>query len=187
MPSVTVAGGYTLIFVGHAQPAANVNINSLSGSGEIEIDANMGATNANESVVLKVAGKNPDGTDMATPFDLSTMSWKQNASVNAANKYDASALQIVYGGPGTISMKGNAQSAATIYAPNADFALQGTQDLFGSVLAKTDHQRRQRQHPLRPPAAARLLRGRPSDDGHVQLEALLIAERPRRVNPPAAA
>ena len=137
LPSVNIASGYTVVFVGHAGPAANVNLNSLSGSGEIQIQANMGATNLNESVVLKVAGKNPDGTDMAAPFDLSTMSWKQNASVNAANKYDASAVQIVYGGPGTISLTGNAQSAVTIYAPNAAFSLQGTPDLYGSVLAKT--------------------------------------------------
>ena len=32
---------------------------------------------------------------------------------------------------------GNSQSAAVIYAPNADFQLQGTQDFFGSILAKT--------------------------------------------------
>ena len=137
LPSVSIASGYIVVFVGHAGPAANVNVNSLSGSGEIQIQANMGATNLNESVVLKVAGKNPDGTDMAAPFDLSTMSWKQNATVNAANKFDASAVQIVYGGPGTISMKGNDQSAVTIYAPNAAFTLQGTPDIYGSILAKT--------------------------------------------------
>jgi pyridoxal/pyridoxine/pyridoxamine kinase len=69
---------------------------------------------------------------------LSQMAWKQNASVNAANKYDASALQIVYGGTGTVYMDGgNNQSAATIYAPNANFILKGTQDLYGSILAKT--------------------------------------------------
>jgi hypothetical protein len=134
MPSVTVAGGYTLVFTGHSSPAQSVNINSLTGSGDVEISANL-VSNTNESVVLKIAGKNADGTDMTTPFDLSTMSWKQNS---AASSYDASALQIVYGGPATISMKGgNSQSAATIYAPNANFTLQGTQDLYGSILAKT--------------------------------------------------
>jgi hypothetical protein len=138
LPSVTVENGYKLVFVGHSNPPASVNINSLAGKGEIQIQANMGATNANEAVVLKVAGKNPDGSDMSYPFDLSQMAWKQNASVNAANKYDASALQIVYGGTGTVYMDGgNNQSAATIYAPNANFILKGTQDLYGSILAKT--------------------------------------------------
>jgi hypothetical protein len=98
----------------------------------------MGATNANEAVVLKVAGLNADGSEMEEPFNLADMGWKQNATVNAANKYDASALQIVYGGSGTINMDGgNSQSAAVIYAPNADFILKGTQDLYGSILART--------------------------------------------------
>jgi hypothetical protein len=137
MPSVSVGSGYTLRFVGNS-PAQNVNINSLDGTGSIEIQANMGATNANEAVVLKVAGLNADGTEMAEPFNLEDMGWKQNATTNAANKYDASALQIVYGGTATINMDGgNSQSAAVIYAPNAAFVLKGTQDFYGSVLART--------------------------------------------------
>jgi Tfp pilus assembly protein PilX len=133
LPSVSVAGGYKLVIAGTA-PAQNVNINSLTGSGAVEINANL-ASNLNQSVVLKIAGKNPDGTDMTTPFDLSTMSWKQNSASNSLN---AAALQIVYGGTALISMTGgNSQSAVTIYAPNAAFQLQGTQDLYGSVLAKT--------------------------------------------------
>ena len=133
MPSVTVASGYTLKIVG-SSPGQNVNINALNGDGAVEIQANMTGP-LNESVVLKIAGKNADGTDMVTPFDLSAMSWKQNS---AAQSYDASALQIAYGGTANISMKGgNTQSAAMIYAPNASFTLQGTQDLFGSVLART--------------------------------------------------
>lgn len=141
MPSVTVAGGYTLIFQG-AAPAQNVNINSLGGGGNIQINANMpGFTD--QAVVLKVAGKNPAGvtnpglidpTDMLTPVDLASLGWKQNSPTD---QYNAAALQIVYPGTGTISMKGNDQSAATIYAPNATFALTGTSDLFGSVLART--------------------------------------------------
>jgi Tfp pilus assembly protein PilX len=141
MPSVTV-DGVILRFEG-ASPAANVNINSLGGSGNIEVDANV-ASALNQAVVLKVAGKNPTGvtspglddpTDMVTPIDLASLGWKQNAGA-PADKYDAAALQIVYPGTGTISMVGNPQAAATIYAPNATFALQGTADLFGSVLAK---------------------------------------------------
>lgn len=133
MPSVTVASTYTLSFAG-STPAQNVNINSLVGSGTVEVNANTIGLN-NESVVLKIAGKNSDGTDMAVPFDLSTMAWKQNA---ATTTYDASSFQIVYGGTANISMKGgNSQSAATIYAPNASFTMQGTQDFFGSILART--------------------------------------------------
>src|SRR5262249_39714361 len=97
MPNVTVANGIKMVFVGHASPPAVVNLNSLNGAGDIEVEANMGATNANESVVIRVAGKNPPGvtstlpdpTDMLVPFDLEAMGWKQNATVNSANKFDA--------------------------------------------------------------------------------------------------
>jgi len=141
MPSVTVAGGYMLQFEG-ASPAANVNINSLAGSGNIVFDS-LGSLN--QAVVLKVAGKNPAGvtnpsladpSDMLVAVDLASLGWKQNAAA-PADMYDAAAIQIVYPGTGTINMKGNDQSAATVYAPNASFALTGTSDLFGSVLAKT--------------------------------------------------
>jgi Tfp pilus assembly protein PilX len=138
LPSVNVASGYTLILTGHSTTDGGapqtVNMNSLTGSGNVQINANL-AGNVNDSVVLKIAGKNSDGTDMTVPFDLSTMTWKQNSPTTA---YDASTLQIVYGGPATINMQGgNSQSAATVYAPNATFTLQGTQDFFGSILAKT--------------------------------------------------
>jgi Tfp pilus assembly protein PilX len=133
LPTVTVASGITLQIAG-AQPAQNVNINALLGNGTFEVNANTTGLN-NQSVVLKVAGKNADGTEMAVPFDLSTMAWKQNA---ATTTYDASSLQIVYGGSANISMQGgNLQSAAAIYAPNASFTMVGTQDFYGSILAKT--------------------------------------------------
>ena len=133
MPSVTIASGFTLKIAG-STPAQNVNINALLGSGTFEVNANTTGSN-NESVVLKVAGLNADGTEMAVPFDLSTVTWKQNA---ATTTYDASSLQIVYGGTANISMKGgNSQSAASIYAPNASFTMTGTQDFYGSILAKT--------------------------------------------------
>ncbi len=136
LPNV-VMSGVNVQFEGgpSANPVLNVNINSLTGSGTVVVDTNTGAT-TNQAVVLKIAGKNPDGTDMATPIDLESTGWKQNAA--NGHQYDASAFQIVYGGTGTLNMDGgNAQTAASIYAPNATFYLKGTQDLYGSVLAKT--------------------------------------------------
>jgi len=136
LPSLVIDNGYTLAIAGH-NPAQTVNINSLSGDGGFTIDANS-LSDLNESVVLKVAGlEDDDLTEMATPIDLSLMAWKQNAS--DGRSYDSSALQIVYGGSGTITMEGggNLQSAMSIYAPNAAFELQGTQDFYGSILART--------------------------------------------------
>ena len=136
LPNISVANTYTLIFEGNSGPAQKFNINSLSGMGNIEIEANTDMGDSNEAVVLQVAGLDIDGmTELAVPLDLDQMAWKQNST---AKTYDASAFQIIYGGSGIISMTGgNNQSAVTVYAPNADFQLQGTQDLFGSVLAGT--------------------------------------------------
>jgi hypothetical protein len=139
LPSVVVDSGITLKIEGASTPGQTVNLNSLTGSGNVEIDANVAPTVTDQSVILKVAGKNPDGSEMAVPFDFEGLSWKQNST---AKSYDASALQIVYGGTQTILMTGgNSQSAATVYAPNANFILKGTQDFFGSILSKTldDH------------------------------------------------
>ena len=136
MGNVHVDSTFTLQIAGTNTPGQNVNINSLTGDNNstVEINANTTGVN-NQSVILKIAGKNSDGTDMLIPFDLSTMDWKQNAATTA---FDASSFQIVYGGPANISMKGgNSQSAATVYAPNASFTMQGTQDFFGSILART--------------------------------------------------
>jgi hypothetical protein len=144
LPSVVVGGGITLKIEGASTPGQTVNVNSLTappsgGGGSVEIDANLTSGVTDQSVVLKIAGKNPDGSEMAVPFDFEGLSWKQNST---AKSYDASALQIVYGGTQTIQMTGgNSQSAATVYAPNANFILKGTQDFYGSILSKTldDH------------------------------------------------
>jgi len=137
VPSIVMTGSVQIQFNGGpiTAPVQNVNVNSITGSGTILINANVGST-TDQAVVLKIAGKNSDGTDMTRPIDLEATGWKQNAA--NGHQYDASAFQIVYGGTGTLYMDGgNAQTAAMIYAPNATFYMQGTQDLYGSVLAKT--------------------------------------------------
>jgi type IV pilus assembly PilX-like protein len=140
LPNVNIGGGYKLIIDGNNAPAQAININSLGGAGDIEINANL-ASDLGESVVLRVAGvgtgTNPlYPNELDVPFDLSLMTWKQNAA--AGRSLDASALQLVYGGHAGIHMKGgNSQSSLAIYAPNANFELQGTQDLYGSILART--------------------------------------------------
>jgi hypothetical protein len=134
LPNVNVANGFEMVITGSSAPSQKININSLN------VDGDLTFTYANNdaSVIMQFAGKNADGTEMTTtPFNLSDLaSWKQNKP--SGHTYDASALQIVYGGSAPINMSGgNLQSAATIYAPNAAFSLQGTQDFYGSILAKT--------------------------------------------------
>jgi hypothetical protein len=137
LPNVVVNGGYKLIVKGNTPAAQNVNINSFGGSGNITIEANKGTTvggvltDIGESVVLKVAGKNPDNTDMASPFNMGD--WAFNSDF----PFDGSTLQIVYGGTAAFSMAGNNSAAATIYAPNSSFTLLGTSTFYGSILAST--------------------------------------------------
>jgi hypothetical protein len=145
MPNLSIANGSTMVFAGHTGTTGEgqiVVLNSITGAGNVEVSANMTAAN-DESVALMFYGKHKDGevgtltdpTDLATPVDLAAMGWKQNSP---SSSYDASALQIVYGGYGSIAMQGgNTESAASIYAPNADFNLYGTQALYGSVLGRT--------------------------------------------------
>jgi hypothetical protein len=136
LPNIYVGNNYKLVFEGNSSPSQIYNVNSLAGRGDIEINANTDVGETTEAVVLKVAGLDTDGmTELAVVLDLDEMSWMQNSP---ATRYDASAFQIIYGGSGTIAMTGgNLQSAVTVYAPNSDFELQGTQDLFGSVLSGT--------------------------------------------------
>lgn len=78
-------------------------------------------------VVFRIAGKNADGTDMATPIDL-TGSSVINASFNPKN------LQIVYGGSGTLLVNGGNKTAALVYAPNATVNLLGNGSYYGAVV-----------------------------------------------------
>ena len=164
-------GGYTLVFQG-ADPAANVNINSLGGSGNIEIAANVGGA-LNQAVVLKVAGKNPAGATSraADPTDMVDADRPRRASGGSRTPLPPPTsttrrrLQIVYPGTGTISMTGNPQAAATIYAPNADVRAPGHCGLVRFRAGQEDRQRRQREHSLRPPPAVSVLRGRTADGG----------------------
>jgi hypothetical protein len=89
-----------------------------------------------------VVGKTNAGTDIAKPIDFTGGTYAgvntcaSCTAVGSISKYDASMLQFIYGGSGTIDMKGNSAAAATFYAPNASVTFGGTDDLYGSILAK---------------------------------------------------
>jgi len=131
LPNISVANGFEMIINGSSNPSQKININSLNVDGNLTFQY----PNNDASVILQFAGNGLDPT--VAPFALSDLgTWKQNKP--SGHSYDASALQIVYGGTAKLEMSGgNSQSAATIYAPNAAFVLKGTQDFYGSILAKT--------------------------------------------------
>lgn len=138
LPNISLSSHVTLQFAGNAAPAQAVNMNSLdlTGGGTIAVQA----TASNQSVIVNLAGKNADGTSMATVMDFggnSGGSFANNSTCTGCSQYDASMLQFVYAGSGAISMKGNSAAAATFYAPNAAVTMKGTADLYGSLLGGT--------------------------------------------------
>src|SRR5262249_14080545 len=121
-------------------PAAQYNFNSISLAGGSEIS--IRATSSNQGVLVNVVGKTNTGADIPSPIDFTGGPFppgnpsRSCTPVAGISAYDASMLQILYGGTGSISMKGNSAAAATFYAPNAQLTLVGTADVYGSVLAK---------------------------------------------------
>jgi hypothetical protein len=125
-PASTVAGAQVV----------NMNSLNLTGGGRIAVKA--AATS--QSVIVNLAGKNADGTDMATVVDFggnSGGSFVNNSTCSGCSVYDASMLQFVYAGTGALSFRGNSAAAATFYAPNAALTLTGNTDMYGSLLGRT--------------------------------------------------
>jgi Tfp pilus assembly protein PilX len=135
LPNVELRSGISLQLMGNT-PAAQYNFNSISLAGGSQIIATP--TAVGQAVLVNVAGKNSDGSTMATPVDFAGGSTYavSTASCAGCTAFDASTMQIIYAGTGTINLTGNNTSATTVYAPNATVAFSGTADLFGSVLAK---------------------------------------------------
>ena len=97
----------------------------------------VSATSPTQAVLVNVVGKNPDNTDIATPINFVGGTYAAVVGCATCSAFDASMMQFVYGGSGEIIMTGNSGAATTIYAPDAVFTLQGTADIYGSVLART--------------------------------------------------
>ena len=134
LPSISLQSHVNLILVASPGPAQyNLNSISLSGGSEIQVSA----TSPTQAVLVNIAGKNPDNSDIAVPVDLTGGSYAAVAGCATCSAFDASMLQFVYGGSGEIKMAGNSGSSATIYAPEAVFTMVGTADLYGSVVART--------------------------------------------------
>lgn len=82
-------------------------------------------------VTIHVAGKTATGTDISVPIDLTT-------GVDLMTPtYDASQLQFIYAGTGTLRMRGGAEAAMLVYAPNGKVDLAGGADYYGALIART--------------------------------------------------
>lgn len=100
---------------------ATLNINSVKMTGNSTLVVASGPG----SNVINVAG-----AGVGTPIDTT------GGSISNPS-FDASKLQILYGGTGQIQINGGAKTAEMVYAPKASATLNGNSDFYGSIVAAT--------------------------------------------------
>jgi Tfp pilus assembly protein PilX len=121
--NINMTGGSKLTIVGGTSPTVELNVNTFSMSGGSTLTLGTGT-----SVVMNVAGRGVSSGATVVDFTGGTVA---NAS------YDSSKLQILYAGPNKIKAGGGSDTAATIYAPDAEISLHGNAGFYGSVLGKS--------------------------------------------------
>ena len=111
MGDVTVSAGGEL----HLRAGTyEVNSLTLEGNGKIVVDSGP--------VIFKVKGQG-----VATPIDLAG-GGVSNPSLDPSN------LQFVYAGTGLVKVVGGTDTAALVYAPNAEGEIAGGADFYGSIV-----------------------------------------------------
>lgn len=121
--------GGTVVW-GNVTMSNNVHLNIEGGT------YNVNSFTASNNSILTLTGTanavmNVQGTSKTTPLDFSNNSTFTNSS------FDASRMQFVYGGTGTLNMANNTAICAMIYAPNAVVNLANNGDFYGSIIAAT--------------------------------------------------
>ena len=141
----------------------DINSIKLSGQATLGMDTNSAGSGVVVNIVGKDSsgvdvpypidfvgntggGKASDGTYagitggfMSVPGALAppVLAYAGKTSCGAScSQYEASLMQLVYGGAQEIYMKGNSDAAATIYAPNAVGVFEGSVAFYGSIIAK---------------------------------------------------
>jgi hypothetical protein len=122
----------TVVSMGDVQMSAGAKITLKAGIYEINSikalgNAELKIDDTNGPVIIRVAGKADDGTELTIPIDLSGGS-VVNDGLNPRS------LQFVYGGSGEIKVNGGNDTATLIYAPNATVTLLGNSHFYGAVV-----------------------------------------------------
>jgi hypothetical protein len=120
--NITVKGYVHLSYVTiGAKGCYNINSLGENGGGTLIIDSGP--------VILNIAGAGtiPGG---GYPFDVTG-----GGLINSASPaYNPMNLQIMYGGTGTIKLKGGGSSIGVMYAPNAAYSFGGGGNWYGAVI-----------------------------------------------------
>jgi hypothetical protein len=120
-----------------------VNISGLNPDGTplttdvFHMQAGADAGGYNVSSAAAAAKTDPLGTVHgcgANPAGCDTLN--KPYTCDACSQYDASLLQIIYGGNGTAQLQGHPSAAAVFYMPNAGVIFGGNSGLNGALIAK---------------------------------------------------
>lgn len=126
--NVSMGSGTSLTFnAGFGQSVAKLNVNSFA----------MGSGTTLSIADGTFLTMNAMGASLGTNTPVIDMTAGSLVNGTGVNAYDASKMQILYGGTATVRVGGSSDTAATIYAPNARVEMGGTADFYGSVLSST--------------------------------------------------
>lgn len=135
LPSISPTAHIDFVLVAKGPGPAQYNFNSINLAGGATIG--ISATSPTQGVVVDIVGKDNTGTAIAAPMDITGGSFASVVGCATCSNFDASMLQFVYGGTGSIDIGGNSGAAAAFYMPNAAVTLHGNAALYGSVVANT--------------------------------------------------
>ena len=130
-------------------------------NGDLQVQSPSKAT----GVKINISGMNPDGTPLTTDvFHMQAGAQAGGFAVTAAataaatsgtctaaacdtlnkpytcsdcSQFDASLVEIIYGGSGTASLQGHPNAAAVFYMPNANVTFGGNSGMNGALIAST--------------------------------------------------
>jgi len=136
LPTINLGSHENLILVATPGASNEYIMNSFSLGAQSTMQVQESATPT--PVIINVVGKDKTGVDIATPIDMTagTVASPDVSLCPTCSTYDARFMEFIYGGSGTLMMRGHAATAGVIYAPNAYVDFAGTSDLYGAIIAK---------------------------------------------------
>jgi hypothetical protein len=148
LPNMALGGQTKLVLTASNDPAITnaynfnaISLNSTNNSLKIESPAST------QDVKINISGLDPNGSAIigdvvnigggADVGGYTTTPHNPANTCSGCSQFDASMMQIIYGGTGTMSVAGNPAAALVYYAPNAAVSFSGNSSLFGAIIAKT--------------------------------------------------
>jgi hypothetical protein len=147
LPSIELTGTLKLVLTATSDPTKTnaYNFDALS-VGSAQNVVKIESPSPTSDVKINISGTNPDGSAITSDVvhigggaqvgGFTTTPRDPANTCSGCSQFDASLMQIIYGGTGTVSLQGNPDAAAVYYMPNADVTFGGTSSLYGAIIAK---------------------------------------------------